>query len=251
MAAAAQVYADIGGLKGFVEHRLQDLERAKQWLVDHGVTLEAISSLLGNISTLLSLVALIPGPWSPIFAAIGLAAGLLKLLVDLPRAMSGEMSWGRYLFGAALTLLPFAAKGVGALAMKGGVAASRAARTAQVASSNSWLANVRLLSRAEQFQKSLAFTQKLDKLGKFFHIGQRGLAGHHFILSENRLVGAAAERSAGAVVDLAKSGSAYETIKTVEKGLGYASKAEKVYHYGEKGLDYVQSKLQGGDRRGH
>ncbi|MGB8862363.1 MAG: hypothetical protein WCC60_24120, partial [Ilumatobacteraceae bacterium] len=236
VSAAAQVYADVGGISGFLQHRQADIKKAVKYLREHGFDLNMISDLLGSISSLLSLAALIPG--LQILGVIATAAALVKLAVDLVLVVAGEKSFGSFALGAALTLIPFGLRGAGAAVMKGGSTATRGVVGSAV-KGNTLLGNARLLGRAQSYQKSLTFTKRIDWVAQKANLGTRGLKGHTLVVGgQNALRGAAAESAAWKVVDLSRGNTALNVVSTTfdysKKAYGWYERGKKVVEFSER-----------------
>jgi len=230
--AAAQVYADKGGISGFIEHRQADVKKAVKYLREHGFDLNMISELLGTISSILAFAALIPG--LQILGVVATVIAVVKLAIDLVLVVAGEKSVASFLIGAALTLAPFALKGAGAVVLKNGAKGLKTV-SGGVARGNTLVSNARLLGRAQQYQKSLAFTQRLDKISKVAHLAGRGHKGHVLIMGGRQLHGAAAKSTANAIVNLSHGN---KVLNTAEKAFEYTERAHKYYERGKKVVDF-------------
>jgi len=223
VAAAAQTFADIGGIKGFMDNRKADIKKGVKYLGEHGFDLKTISSMLGTISSLLAFAGMIPG--LQFLGAIATAVVVVKLLVDLALLIAGEKSFRDFATGAVMALAPFALKGAGALVMKAGAKGPGAA----VVTGNSLVGNYRLLSRAQQYQKLQSTMNYTNKAGIF--VGVKNVGNALLIRGKDAVPGINAAKR---VVNMANSNVVVSVAGTAYKYVDMYQKGTKVLHFVER-----------------
>lgn len=241
---AADIVHDTGGVVGFFQHSASNVQRGAKWLAEkaseHGFDLKAVSETLGKLSGWLSLVALLPIPGAQIFGLVGTAVGLAGLAVGLVTVLAGQTSLKSWAGGAALALLPFAAKGLKAvnLARSSGAAgeASTVAKNLIAQGKNGSLlkSSAKLLDEAEQFKLGVVQNKALKLLK--IKPGLKPLSN----LSMNNfgtrlLTGSSAANTATKVISLSKAGP----LGHIATGLEITEKGAKAVETGKRVVSFV------------
>lgn len=137
--AAAELAKDLGGIKGWLEHRVADFqqmqEKFSEFMDKYGwAALEALSSALAVVGGALTLAAFIP-VIGPFIGAVGTVLSVASVAVDLALVLGGRKSFGAWALSTALALTPLAFKGAGAglLTRAGAKEATNALRPTQTA----------------------------------------------------------------------------------------------------------------------
>ncbi|MCW2749868.1 MAG: hypothetical protein JWR83_978 [Aeromicrobium sp.] len=252
---AADIVHDTGGVVGFFQHSATNVQHGAKWLAEkaseHGFDLKAVSETLGKLSGWLSLVALLPIPGAQIFGLVGTAVGLASLAVGLVTVLAGQTSLKSWAVGAALTLVPFAAKGLRAvnLARSSGAAGevSTVAKNLIAQGKNGSLlkSSTKLLKEAENFKLGVVQNKSL----KLLHIKPdlkplESLAMNNF--GTRLLTGSSAANTATKVIAMGKAGP----IGHIATGLEIAVKGTKAVQTGNKVVTFINGLTHHGQSQG-
>ena len=234
--AAADIVRDDGGAMGFIKHSAVNVQRAAKWATDearaHGLDLAALSATLGDLSGWLSIVGMIPIPGFQIFAAAGTVIGLVGVGIGLVTVLAGEKSFKDWAPGAAMSLLPFAAKGLKAAAVAR--SASEAGNVSAVAKNvmasgnkfsqlkSSW----KVVGQAEKFESGVGQNAWVKLHG--LESGLKPLENLHINNLISVLHGSSAANTATKIISMSQRG----TIGHIATGVGAVEKAVDIKEKG-------------------